>query len=113
MSILLGAVMPRQKTAFASEGRIRRAAVKHVMATQTSSKRCIVSSSGNGPQCYAGFAIKPRGAACFRSAKGIEDDVLPCIRAGRSQRTNLLPNVNAAPSSMGPYWRAQHHLSIV
>jgi hypothetical protein len=36
-----GAVMPRQKTAFASEERKRRAVAKQLMAAQISRKRCI------------------------------------------------------------------------
>ena len=41
MSMSVGAVMPRQKTAFASEERKRRAAAKQATATPTKNNRCI------------------------------------------------------------------------
>jgi hypothetical protein len=61
MSIFVGAVMPRQNTAFASEERKSRAAAKQVTATPTRSTRCIGSvRRSEKPQCYAGPAVKPR-----------------------------------------------------
>jgi hypothetical protein len=63
MSIFVGAVMPRQKTAFASEERKRRAAAKQATATLTKSNRCIGFIRRNkSSRCYALSAIKPRGA---------------------------------------------------
>ncbi|WP_409187693.1 hypothetical protein [Bradyrhizobium sp. RDM4] len=41
MSIFVGAVMPRQNTAFASEERKTRAAARQATATQTKNNRCI------------------------------------------------------------------------
>jgi hypothetical protein len=55
--------MPRQKTAFASEERKRRAAAKQAMATLTKSNRCIGFIRRNkSSRYYAGSATKPRGA---------------------------------------------------
>jgi hypothetical protein len=41
MSMFVGAVMPRQKTAFASDGRKTNPPAKQVMAAQINKKRCI------------------------------------------------------------------------
>jgi hypothetical protein len=41
MSMFVGAVMPRQKTAFASDGRKTNPPAKQAMAAQINKKRCI------------------------------------------------------------------------
>jgi len=64
ISILVGAVIPRQKTAFASDERKTNPPVKQAMAVQINKKRRIcLSLKRNFQQCYAKFASKTRQPA--------------------------------------------------
>jgi hypothetical protein len=72
MSIFVGAVMPRQYTAFASEERKMRVAARQARATPTKSNRCIGSIRRVRCPILPGSAPKPtdgHGNAISKRAK--------------------------------------------
>lgn len=93
MSIFVGAVMPRQKTAFASEERKRRTAAKQLTATQTRSTRGI------------GSIRRIRGSDATPHLRLSQEITMCLVRARR--RVSGRPLCPETPAEMAPRHRVR------
>lgn len=93
MSIFVGAVMPRQKTAFASEERKRRTAAKQLTATQTRSTRGI------------GSIRRIRGSDATPHLR-LSQEVTTCLVRAR-RRVSGRPLCPETPAKMAPRHRVR------